>query len=343
MSLILLIQRIFLVRGMMKDKGKSVLLFDTSIATSNIGDAIIMESINRILAKLFLDIRVSRVSSHQSLGLNGARLCNDSDLKILCGSNMLGSLFLKRSQLKIGLGGCLAAKDMVLMGVGWRQYQDGMHLYNKLKLKRLLSKDKLHSVRDGYTEKILKNHGFNNVINTSCPTTWSLTEEHMSGINYNKSKEVLFTLTDYGKNYKKDRKMICELQKIYDKVYFWPQGLHDISYFNDLGVSGISVLPPTLHAFNDILSRHDIDYVGTRLHAGIKALQHKRRALIIGIDNRAIELSKDTGISVLKRENMCHLPEIINELQQPELHIPFDAITKWMDFYKELIHSKLDR
>ena len=40
---------------------------------------------------------------------------------------------------------------------------------------------------------------------------------------------------------------------------------------------------------------------------------------------------------------MCHLPEIINELQQPELHFPFDAVTKWMDFYKELIHSRLDR
>ena len=69
--------------------------------------------------------------------------------------NMLGSLFLKRSQLKTGLRGWFSAKDMVLMGVGWRQYQDGMNAYNNFKLKHMLSNNMLHSVRDEYTEKKL--------------------------------------------------------------------------------------------------------------------------------------------------------------------------------------------
>jgi polysaccharide pyruvyl transferase WcaK-like protein len=325
---------------MMKNKDKSVLLFDTSIGTSNIGDSIIMESIDRILVEIFLDIRVSRVSSHQSLGLNGTRLCNNSELKILCGTNMLGSLFLKRSQLKTGLRGWFSAKDMVLMGVGWRQYQDGMNAYNNFKLKHMLSNNMLHSVRDEYTEKKLISYGFNNVINTSCPTTWELTEEHISDIDHSKSKDVVFTLTDYGKNYEKDTLMVNDLKDNYRNVYFWPQGLHDMSYFNKLAINGINVLAPSLPTFEKILIEENIDYVGTRLHAGIKALQLKRRALIIGIDNRAIELSKDTGIPVLERENIHNLPDMINKLQQLELHIPFDVINKWKNFYKELIQSR---
>ena len=48
----------------------------------------------------------------------------------------------------------------------------------------------------------------------------------------------------------------------------------------------------------------NIDYVGTRLHAGIRALQHKKRTIIIGIDNRAIEKAKDFNLTVIDRKNI---------------------------------------
>ena len=119
----------------MKNKYNSIVLFDTSIASSNMGDSIIMESINQILIDIFYNFRISRVSSHQGLGFNGRNLCYKSDLKILCGSNLLGSIFFKRNQLKLGLTDFFAARNLVLMGVGWRQYNDDLKFYNNLKLK----------------------------------------------------------------------------------------------------------------------------------------------------------------------------------------------------------------
>ena len=54
-----------------------------------------------------------------------------------------------------------------------------------------------------------------------------------------------------------------------------------------------------------------MDFVGTRLHGGIRALQKGHRTLIIGIDNRAIEINRDTGLPVLNSEEMNRLPDII--------------------------------
>ena len=52
-------------------------------------------------------------------------------------------------------------------------------------------------------------------------------------------------------------------------------------------------MSPTLEAFDNLLeSEIDLDYIGTRLHAGIRAIQKKRRSIIIGVDNRALEMQK---------------------------------------------------
>ena len=48
----------------------------------------------------------------------------------------------------------------------------------------------------------------------------------------------------------------------------------------------------------------NIDYVGTRLHGGMRALQHEKRTIILGIDNRAIELNKDYNIPVIEQKNL---------------------------------------
>ena len=66
-------------------------------------------------------------------------------------------------------------------------------------LKILLSKTYLHSVRDEYTKDMLERIGIKNVINTGCPTMWSLTEEHCKQIPIKKSNSVVFTITDYNK------------------------------------------------------------------------------------------------------------------------------------------------
>lgn len=57
-------------------------------------------------------------------------------------------------------------------------------------------------------------------------------------------------------------------------------------------------------AYEAVLKSGDIDYVGTRLHAGIHALNHKVRSIIIAVDNRATEMGKDINLPILQRQQI---------------------------------------
>ena len=47
--------------------------------------------------------------------------------------------------------------------------------------------------------------------------------------------------------------------------------------------------------------------VGTRLHAGIRALQKGNQALILSVDNRATEINKDINIPVISRFDLAQI------------------------------------
>ena len=86
-------------------------------------------------------------------------------------------------------------------------------------------------------------------------------------------------------------------------------------------------MKPNLAAFEDKLSESDIEYVGTRLHAGIKAMQKWKRSIIIGIDNRAIEMWKDFNLNVIKRSELkSWLHDMINGDLVTNLEVDFDRI-----------------
>ena len=74
---------------------------------------------------------------------------------------------------------------------------------------------------------------------------------------------------------------------------------------------------------------HDIDFIGSRLHGGIRALNYKRRALIIGVDNRATEINRDTNLPFISRENIEHANKWINSVSKTEIHLPNDNINEW--------------
>jgi polysaccharide pyruvyl transferase WcaK-like protein len=81
---------------------------------------------------------------------------------------------------------------------------------------------------------------------------------------------------------------------------------------------------------NQILkSDFNIDYIGTRLHAGICAIQNFRRSIIIGIDNRAIEMGNDFNLNVIEPENVNILDEIIKSDLITDISIPKDNIDIW--------------
>lgn len=218
----------------------------------------------------------------------------------------------------------------VLVGVGWWQYGDDPNYYTKKLYKKVLSHDLYHSVRDSYTEKQMKKMGFNNVINTGCPTMWNLTKEHCLKIPKVKSNDVVCTITDYNRDFTRDKKMFEILLDNYNNVYLWLQGTKDQEYFSKLNINNkkIKLIPPSLKAYDSILEK-DIDYVGTRLHAGIRALQKKKRTIIIAIDNRANEKQKDFNLKCISRNDVEDLGEVIKSNFYTEINIPIDNIKKW--------------
>ena len=130
----------------------------------------------------------------------------------------------KKNLYKFGiLKSNMSSFHVILLGVGWWNYQDTPTHYTKKVLSGLLDSTFLHSVRDSYTEKKLKQIGINNVINTSCPTMWRLTEEFCSHIPHKKQDTVVTTITDYRKNIERDKHFLELLLSAYKNIYLWLQ------------------------------------------------------------------------------------------------------------------------
>jgi polysaccharide pyruvyl transferase WcaK-like protein len=165
---------------------------------------------------------------------------------------------------------------------------------------------------------------------------WDLNEQFCSEIPTKKAENVVATLTDYNQDYEKDSLFLNLLEKNYKVVYIWPQGIGDVAYINSLNVSKkIVILSPNLESFNSLLSSSEsIDYVGTRLHAGIRAMQFKRRSIIIGIDNRAIEKSKDFNLKICLRNELNDLNKLINSDFLSKINLPLKNIETWKNQFK---------
>lgn len=320
---------------------QQVLVFDTSVATSNLGDLIIMDAVWKELAVLFPNAHFLNTSTHEVIGRASYALNKSSIFSFVGGTNLLSSNMNSYNQWEINWFDALFLKDIILMGVGWWQYQKKPNIYTGLLYRRILHRELMHSVRDEYTKKQLFSIGIKNVINTGCPTMWKLTPKFCNSVPTMKAQSVVFTLTDYNKDCKKDIFLIETLRTLYDSVYFWPQGVGDLAYMDSLGQKGVHILSPNLNSYDKLLYECDsLDYIGTRLHAGIRALQHKRRSIIIAVDNRAIEIHKDTNIPIISRSEIYSLSEVIKSEIKTEISLKESNIKKWkaqFEVYNESI------
>lgn len=311
-------------------------LLNPAISSLNIGDEIISDGVKAALSNILRDSFIVETSTHLP-NSNYTKRLKFFDYKFICGSNLLrGKMNRFFRQWDITYRDILWLSDLILVGVGWWQYNDNPNIYTKILYNKILSKKVVHSVRDEYTKNMLIKLGFNNVVNTGCPSLWSLTKLHCESIPKEKSKTVVFTLTDYNKDIVNDQSIIDILTMIYEQVYFWPQGMNDASYLSKFErIDGIIMLSPNLSSFDNILST-DIDYVGTRLHAGIRALQKKKRSLIIAIDNRAVEMSRDFNLPILHRNDIRKLDRVLIQSIITEIRLPLEEIRYWCNqFIKE--------
>lgn len=337
-----------------------ICLFDPGFKSLNLGDLVIQEAVKREIANIFENYEIISIPTHSyptQKDINSALSCS---LILVGGSNLIDSTMNEYKQWRVSLRQKIQLGRAVLLGVGWRKYQDAPNLYSKISLKAVLSNKLLHSVRDDYTKMQLEKAGIKNVINTGCPTMWPLASIKSDQIPSKKSENVLVMLTDYKKEPELDKKLLELVLAKYKKVFVWPQGGGDMNYILSLisemrlsvGILGAArqdfsdiaadtrfpfiIINRSIGAFEELLnSEVAFDYIGTRLHGGIKCLIARKRTLILEIDNRAKEIALNTGLPTSQRADFSYMSQWIDGPSITKIKIDVDSINSWKSQFIE--------
>ena len=325
---------------------RRVALLDTAVASTNLGDQIIMEAVRDRLADILADISggaiVAAIASHDRMGPKGRKLVRQADLAIAGGSNLISSRMWLRSVWKLGARDAFLGMDTVLMGVGWYQFQRRPDPYSRWLLRRVLHRDALHSVRDSHAQAMLAAIGVTNVVNTGCPTLWRLADPGRPPLPTGRAAQVVTTINTYIKDPVADRRMLEILRARYEVVHAWIQTAEDDAYLRALA-PGVRIIEPSLAAYDRLLAGEcDLDYVGNRLHGGIRALQAGRRAIIVEIDNRAQEMGRDFALPTVARTDFARLEAMIDGPLAIAVKPPLAAIARWKAALRATIAGTAD-
>lgn len=324
----------------------NLVLFDPSMRDNrgaqspNLGDVMIRDAVVSEIRQLAPAYKIVRVSTHVPVESEMVPKISACSIGVVGGSNLLGNRWLIWHRLKLfrqwklSLSAASYAPSTVLLGVGWTQYQGKPDRHNRALLDKLLARNMIHAVRDDYTLEKLKCIGITNVVNTGCPTLWSLAEGTCREECQEKSDVVLTMLTDYSKRPITDRKLLILLKRHYRRVIFWPQGENDLKYVCKLGVK-IEPLERTLDALYQFVTNNQCDYIGTRLHGGIYCLLRGVRSLILGIDNRALEMKNSMNLPVLPRRDFEGIQKWIKGPSTSNLRINACAIHQWRSAFRD--------
>lgn len=319
---------------------ENIVLLDTSVASLNKGDEIIMKCVRHHLRDLTRNANVLTLPTHVSpfhwyqVARHSSRvmLYGNAKYKFVCGTNLLTMDMLTHfPQWNINIFNYGPLKESILLGVGAGK-GDKIGRYTKMLYKKVLSHKFIHSVRDQRTKEFLEEMGFK-ALNTGCATLWTLTPEFCKQIPTQKSKSVIFTLSDFH-DIEKDQLLIDLLNKNYASIYFWIQGIADLDYFKRFNnTKNIRIIAPSVDEYENILAT-DVDYVGTRLHAGIFAMRHKKRSIIIAIDERARGMSRTYNLNTIERNEMHNLEKMINSEINTDVNVNFAAVQTWLNQFK---------
>ena len=281
-------------------------LLNTSLESANTGDKIIVQSIINEFPELD---GAESISTHKFMSFESLTRATSQDSLIVTGTNFLSSKPWPPAPWRFGpLELLVTIRKVIMLGVGWRKYEGPLSLIQRLVYKIILNPQVPISTRDQYSADLLKSGGFW-ALNTGCPTMWSLPDE-LPQLTY--ETEVVSTVTDYAKNSVIDTLMLTKLAEMFKHVHVWPQSLGDVRYLKTLNLpKNCTVVTGELETFNTLVVGKA--YVGTRLHAGIRAAQLGAPALVVSIDNRAREIGSDTLFPMIERSNLENTLEIAVE------------------------------
>jgi len=316
-------------------------ILDPTIATENLGDKIIMSAVENLIRELFPDLFFIHIPTHLPQTYTSRTLLSRGKFSIVGGTNAINNSILTwRCNWRVRVRDLIWLRNIILLGVGWKGYEHTVAINARVALRRMLSKNFIHSVRDEYTKKMLNLAGIQNVLNTGCVTMWNLTPSHVSMIPAIKGDSVVFTINE-GHRDPVDKELIKILRKHYTNVYFWPQGIYDREYLEnivDLNFTGINTLSPSLQSYDRLLEDQSvsIDYVGSRLHGGIRALQNQRRTIVLSVDNRATEIAKDTKLPVVSKSDIDKIENMICGNWHTTINLPREAIRDWKQQFNKM-------
>lgn len=324
---------------------KNYAIFDTSVGSMNVGDQIINNSFNINMKDVYGNGFVVRYGTHiptshfyQNNKYNRFyRYIKSCTAKFIVGTNILSNNMLEPwPNWNVNIFNCSPYRDSILVGCGYAAGSDRVNLYTKLLYSKILSKDMIHSVRDERTKRILNKLGYK-AINTGCVTMWGLTKDHCNKIPAKKHKNVIFTLTDYKKDTQYDQCLIDILNENYEKVYYWIQGSGDLEYIKTLKhTENIIMVNPNLEDYKKTLIENDIDYVGTRLHAGVYAMQNFVRSIILIVDNRARDMKETYNLPAIERNEIKEkLKDMIKSEYETRINIDEEKIREWKEQFYE--------
>ncbi len=325
---------------------KQILLFDTAISTSNLGDEIILSDVKTGLREILEEALVFRMGTHVAnysalqlflkRDIKVERLCDWADYKFICGTNLLlDNLKRVNPQWMLNPVNACLYKDSILVGVGKVSDYEKPNKYTEKIYKKILSPDYKHSVRDDATKKVVEDLGFR-AINTGCPTLWGFTKEKCEKIPKKKADRVIFSVSGYysQKNPEADKKMISCLRKNYKEIYVWIQTVVDGRYLKELEeTEGVTCIY-SLEKYAQLLNEGNIDYVGTRLHGGIYALQHNCRSMIVSIDQRAEGFHETNNIPIIRRDDLDNLETTINSDIVTDIKVNREAIEEFLTQFR---------
>lgn len=318
---------------MIRSELKRVALLDTSIDSNNDGDQIIVRSVLEHFPELK---SIPRIPTHRYFTKAETETARSQDVLVVTGTNILASRLWRDRQWKFKLRHLRVMEGrVVLLGVGWRQYQGKLLRRTRWTLDRMLHENLPIAARDQYTADKLLGEGYA-AVNTGCPTMWHLPSQLP---RLGSKEECVFTYTDYNPDPHRDRVVLEQLASRYVAVHVWPQSEKDWRNLQQANLpANVYPLDRGVAALDRAIV--DRDYVGTRLHAGIRAAQAGSAAMIIAVDNRALEISRDTGFPAVDRR--LGLPEFKKRYQvvteEPTtLRVPVAEVAEWTKQFRTLL------
>jgi polysaccharide pyruvyl transferase WcaK-like protein len=322
---------------------------DNTLPAKNIGDEIIFNAIRDNFLSSRGHSELHRFTAHRALSETERNKINSCDLVFFGGTNIVSTDVCHDSRwipnpkrffyLHPGI------KNLVFLGVGMNRYSKEKisfmcNLRTKLFYKNVLSKKYYHAVRDLHTFDVLRKMGIKNVLFTGCPTLWSLDKL----FNFNletKITKCCFALTDYDPDFERDNNLITRLLQNFTELVYFPQGSKDVDYLQSLesfakNTGRIQILPRKLVALETAISKEDFVYIGTRLHLGILFLTKGVKSIIVGIDNRAIEMRNSLNIPVILPSEYGLIDKWLDRNEVfGEFKLPIENIERWKNQFTE--------